>query len=170
MGRVTLRPDSSLLPGPWDDGGFIYEVIEDFTSETLLSAMTSAGGLLAALQGIHILLFGAPLFYGIFGRRSLCGRQIISKLTFTGSKMLNPFGLLGNFSASRKDMIARYGNIPGTGGPSNGLALFLSDYVVNTSLLREEDDQDGTATSVRSTEMETVGTSLSMRRAGESLD
>jgi len=33
----------------------------------MLGVLTGIGGLLAALQGLHTLLFGLPLFWGLFG-------------------------------------------------------------------------------------------------------
>lgn len=44
------------------------EVVEDYRSSTALDALGSIGGLLAILQGLHLLLFGRPLFWGIAGR------------------------------------------------------------------------------------------------------
>jgi hypothetical protein len=43
------------------------EVVEDYRSSTAFDALGSIGGLLAILQGLHLLLFGRPLFWGITG-------------------------------------------------------------------------------------------------------
>jgi hypothetical protein len=45
----------------------LYEVVEDYHPQTMLGVVTGIGGLLAALQGLHTLLFGLPLFWGLFG-------------------------------------------------------------------------------------------------------
>ncbi|KAG8711668.1 hypothetical protein FRC09_020480 [Ceratobasidium sp. 395] len=44
-------------------------LIEDYRSSTIFDAIGSIGGLLALLQGLHILLFGRPLFWGFAGQR-----------------------------------------------------------------------------------------------------
>ncbi|KAG8781518.1 hypothetical protein FRC12_021829 [Ceratobasidium sp. 428] len=58
------------------------EVVEDYRSSTAFDALGSIGGLFAILQGIHLLLFGRPLFWGI-----------------AGAKLISPFGLLGRCSS-----------------------------------------------------------------------
>ncbi|KAG8698189.1 hypothetical protein FRC08_006086 [Ceratobasidium sp. 394] len=45
---------------------------------TIFDAIGSVGGLLAILQGVHILLFGRPMFWGL-----------------TGAKLISPFGIFG---------------------------------------------------------------------------
>ncbi|KAG8716710.1 hypothetical protein FRC08_008952 [Ceratobasidium sp. 394] len=47
----------------------------------MFDLLGSIGGLLALLQGIHIFLFGRPLFWGMFG-----------------AKLLTPFGFVGQFA------------------------------------------------------------------------
>ncbi|KAG9120607.1 hypothetical protein FRC07_003840, partial [Ceratobasidium sp. 392] len=49
------------------------EVVEDYRSSTAFDALGSIGGLFAILQGVHLLLFGRPLFWGIAGRCSSQG-------------------------------------------------------------------------------------------------
>ncbi|KAG8793652.1 hypothetical protein FRC12_002136 [Ceratobasidium sp. 428] len=71
-----LRTDVNSLPQT-------CEVIEDYRAGTAFDAIGSIGGLLAILQGLHVLLFGRPIFWGIFG-----------------AKLLTPFGLLGGLSSA----------------------------------------------------------------------
>jgi hypothetical protein len=42
-------------------------IIQEYRQHTFLTALSSIGGLLAVLQGLHILCFGRPLFWGLFG-------------------------------------------------------------------------------------------------------
>ena len=44
-----------------------YRVITDYRQHTFIDALSSIGGLLAAFQGLHILVFGRPLWWGFFG-------------------------------------------------------------------------------------------------------
>jgi hypothetical protein len=46
-----------------------FRVIADVRQHTFVDALSSIGGLLATLQGLHILLFGQPLWWGFFGRK-----------------------------------------------------------------------------------------------------
>ncbi|KAG9124172.1 hypothetical protein FRC07_012583, partial [Ceratobasidium sp. 392] len=86
---ATLTP--SLMPSLAylnDPAGFLWTkryptslicaFIEDYRSSTIFDAIGSIGGLLAILQGMHIMLFGRPMFWGL-----------------TGAKLINPFGLFG---------------------------------------------------------------------------
>ena len=50
--------------------GIMCDFIEDYRSSTIFDALGSVGGLLAILQGVHILLFGRPIFWGITGASS----------------------------------------------------------------------------------------------------
>jgi hypothetical protein len=43
------------------------DVIQDFRQNTFLSALASLGGLLPVIQGLDVICFGKPLFWGIFG-------------------------------------------------------------------------------------------------------
>jgi len=72
MASATLTPERLALEYNLDtssgpSNGPLYEVIEDYRAQTLLGVLTGIGGLLAALQGLHTLLFGLPLFWGLFG-------------------------------------------------------------------------------------------------------
>jgi len=73
----------------YTDGGLI-RVIEDYRQHTFVNILPSIGGLLAVLQGLHVLCFGRPLFWGMFG-----------------AKFLDPFGIFGSGSKTHKQrMIA----------------------------------------------------------------
>lgn len=45
----------------------LCQAVEDYRLSSPLDILGSIGGLLALLQGIHIFLFGRPLFWGLFG-------------------------------------------------------------------------------------------------------
>jgi len=121
-----------------DWSGILYQVTEEYRLQSFLSMLTSIGGLLAALQGLHSFLFGMPLFWGFFG-----------------SKQLNPFGIfgIGVSDAARERMRELYGPLPPRADRSHTLpladrlALFLCDFLVETGPLadrEEEPDVDGT--------------------------
>ncbi|KDN35932.1 hypothetical protein RSAG8_11195, partial [Rhizoctonia solani AG-8 WAC10335] len=59
----------------------LREIIEEYRITSTFDIFASIGGLLALLQGIHILLFGRPLFWGMFG-----------------TKLITPFGLTGRLA------------------------------------------------------------------------
>ncbi|KAG8760889.1 hypothetical protein FRC12_009488 [Ceratobasidium sp. 428] len=64
-------------------------VIEDYRKSSMFDVLGSIGGLLALLQGVHVFLFGRPLFWGMF----------VTKWTARiGAKLLTPFGLVGQFA------------------------------------------------------------------------
>ncbi|QRV89632.1 hypothetical protein RhiJN_17650 [Ceratobasidium sp. AG-Ba] len=71
--RGVVETDSDIL-----SSGDTCTIIEDYRSSTTFDALGSIGGLLAILQGLHILLFGRPMFWGI-----------------AGAKLISPFGLFG---------------------------------------------------------------------------
>ncbi|KAF8601921.1 hypothetical protein BDV93DRAFT_524467 [Ceratobasidium sp. AG-I] len=60
----------------------LCQVVEDYRVNSAFDVLGSIGGLLALLQGIHILLFGRPLFWGLL----------------LGSKLITPFGLVGKLA------------------------------------------------------------------------
>jgi len=123
VAQVTLEWDRLDEQRP----GFsrLYPVIVDNRERTFLAAVSSIGGLLAALQGLHVLLFGRPLWWGIFG-----------------IQLIDPFGIFGTaFSRGAEErMVSRYGYIPhsptddSTGAHS--LGLFLSEFVMEVGPLR----------------------------------
>ena len=63
--RFTLgQPDSQRL----------RRVIIDRRQNTFVTALSAIGGLLATVQGIHLLLFGRPLWWGLFGACKILGK------------------------------------------------------------------------------------------------
>ncbi|KAG9099593.1 hypothetical protein FS749_000845 [Ceratobasidium sp. UAMH 11750] len=96
------------------------EVVEDYRSSTALDALGSVGGLFAILQGLHLLLFGRPLFWGI-----------------AGAKLISPFGLLGGLSSKsfRKRLQDHYRVPPSTSEPRDDdtirITSFLKDFVID---------------------------------------
>jgi hypothetical protein len=59
----------------------VYEIpiIQEYRQHTFLAALSSIGGLLAILQGFHLLLFGRPLWWGLFGMHLSLGRPLSFK-------------------------------------------------------------------------------------------
>jgi hypothetical protein len=101
----------------------ISRIVLEYRTHTFLSALTSIGGLLAVFQGIHLLCFGRPLFWGLFG-----------------SKLLDPFGIFGRLSNGLQEKIRK----KYISEPSNTLDLrsFLNDFVIEMGPLDPE-KQDG---------------------------
>lgn len=50
-----------------EGGDQLCQVAEDYRLTGPFDILASIGGLLAFLQGLHIFLFGRPLFWGMFG-------------------------------------------------------------------------------------------------------
>jgi hypothetical protein len=46
---------------------YVARVVVEYRQQTFLDALASLGGLLAVFQGVHLLCFGRPLFWGLFG-------------------------------------------------------------------------------------------------------
>ncbi|QRW11030.1 hypothetical protein RhiLY_10029 [Ceratobasidium sp. AG-Ba] len=63
-------------------GATYCQIIEDYRTSGAFDVLGSIGGLIALLQGVHMFLFGRPLFWGLFG-----------------AKLLTPFGFLGRFAS-----------------------------------------------------------------------
>ncbi|CAE6477637.1 unnamed protein product [Rhizoctonia solani] len=61
----------------------LCDTIEEYRITSSFDLLASIGGLLALLQGIHVFIFGRPLFWGMFG-----------------GKIISPFGLAGQFATS----------------------------------------------------------------------
>ncbi|CAE6492382.1 unnamed protein product [Rhizoctonia solani] len=88
--KETAR--SRFVPGqrgPTD----LCEITEEYRITSSFDMLASVGGLLALLQGIHTLLFGRPLFWGMFG-----------------AKLITPFGLAGQLTTKgfKKRLRERY--------------------------------------------------------------
>jgi len=127
-----------------------YPIIEEYRQHTFPDALSSIGGLLAILQGLHVLVFGRPLWWGLFGM-SFC--VSLSQISFikciciiTGSKAVNPFGLFGTVSPGiREKIIARYGYIPNPtidgDSATHKLGLFLSDFMLDVGPLSKDDEE-----------------------------
>ncbi|KAG8709841.1 hypothetical protein FRC09_000445 [Ceratobasidium sp. 395] len=107
--------------------------IEDYRLSTIFDAIGSIGGLLAILQGVHILLFGRPMFWGL-----------------TGAKLINPFGILGSCHSRgfRRRLRERY-HRQSTSGERTGDAIdtirinaFLRDFVVDFGPADVDDEGD----------------------------
>jgi len=129
IARITLQFASPEALGarPAGPNGEFIRVLEEYRQHFFLGALSSIGGLLAILQGLHVLCFGRPLLWGT-----------------SGAKFLNPFGIFGSGSKEfRKRIIARYGYSPDSGTFNvEGLSLFLSDFVLEVGPLREADDEE----------------------------
>jgi hypothetical protein len=65
IAQATLRSETNIF------GPLLYRIITDYRQHTFLDALGSIGGLLAAFQGLHILIFGRPLWWGFIGTQ-LC--------------------------------------------------------------------------------------------------
>ncbi|KAG8690249.1 hypothetical protein FRC09_012066 [Ceratobasidium sp. 395] len=106
--------------------------VEDYRSSTIFDALGSIGGLLAILQGVHILLFGRPMFWGL-----------------VGAKLISPFGLFrGCYSRGfRRRLRERYHRQPTserTDDPAEMIRIhaFLRDFVIDFGPA-DVDDREG---------------------------
>jgi len=116
IAQATLQFSSTQNP--------ISQVAQEYRTHTLLNALTSIGGLLAVFQSIHLLCFGRPLFWGLFG-----------------SKLLDPFGIFGRLSNTlqsnmRKRYISEHSN-------TLNLHLFLSEFVIEMDPLDSDAEVEG---------------------------
>ncbi|ELU45969.1 hypothetical protein AG1IA_00001 [Rhizoctonia solani AG-1 IA] len=125
---------------------YLCKVTEDYRVTSTFDVFASIGGLLALLQGVHILLFGRPLFWGIFG-----------------AKAITPFGIMGSLATKsfKKRLQERY-HIPRQGTRVNSeqfqggsqsrnragvdidMTQFLLDYVIDmgpASVPEHEEDK-----------------------------
>jgi hypothetical protein len=59
-------PRDLLKPGARGPSG-LCDVVAEYRVTSSFDMLASIGGLLALLQGIHMFLFGRPLFWGMFG-------------------------------------------------------------------------------------------------------
>jgi hypothetical protein len=70
VSQVVLQLDRNYKDSLGNRIPVKYRVITDSRQHTFVDALSSIGGLLATLQGLHILLFGQPLWWGFFGRKT----------------------------------------------------------------------------------------------------
>ncbi|KAG8739985.1 hypothetical protein FRC10_004864 [Ceratobasidium sp. 414] len=106
--------------------------IEDYRSSTIFDALGSVGGLLAILQGVHILLFGRPMFWGL-----------------TGAKLINPFGIFGRCHSRgfRRRLREQYHRQPARGQTCDAaeairINAFLRDFVIDFGPADVDDEED----------------------------
>jgi len=123
VAQATLQFERNITQSLFNQ----YPIIEEYRQHTFLDAISSIGGLLALIQGLHVLVFGRPLWWGLFG-----------------SKALNPFGVFGARSPGlREKMIAHYGYIPNPtiedDSGAHKLGLFLSDFMLDVGPLYKGD-------------------------------
>ncbi|CAE6527095.1 unnamed protein product [Rhizoctonia solani] len=93
------------------------DYLDDYRSGTILDVIGSVGGLLTVLQGMHILLFGRPLLWGL-----------------AGTKLITPFGILGMCSSRRfKDRLKEQYHRRSTEENPDKIHIvsFLRDFVVD---------------------------------------
>ncbi|CAE7137412.1 unnamed protein product [Rhizoctonia solani] len=123
--RVTLRPGfmyfgARAIPQNLDYPSTQLEecdYIDDYRSSTILDVIGSVGGLFAVLHGIHVLLFGRPLLWGI-----------------AGTKLITPFGILGMCSSRRfKERLKEQYHHRSTEGNVENIHIvsFLRDFVID---------------------------------------
>ncbi|CAE6446575.1 unnamed protein product [Rhizoctonia solani] len=106
-------------PENWNPKNFVPDVcdfIEDYRSSTIFDVIGSVGGLFALLQTAHMLLFGRPLFWGLFGAMTI-----------------TPFGLLGRFSSSgfKQRLSEEYHGRTDDGTGTIKIDKFLRDFVID---------------------------------------
>ncbi|CAE7127980.1 unnamed protein product [Rhizoctonia solani] len=88
-----LAASKNMIQSQTEGQAPLCEITEDYRTTSTFDILASIGGLLALMQGIHILLFGRPLFWGMFG-----------------SKLITPFGLVGRLATNgfKKRLQERY--------------------------------------------------------------
>ncbi|KAG8711666.1 hypothetical protein FRC09_020478 [Ceratobasidium sp. 395] len=106
--------------------------VEDYRTGTIFDAIGSIGGLLALLQGVHILLFGRPLFWG-----------------FAGAKLISSFGVFGRCHSRgfRRRLRERYHRQPTSGQAGDPLdtirmEAFLRDFVIDLGPADVDSEED----------------------------
>ncbi|KAG8746549.1 hypothetical protein FRC10_004683, partial [Ceratobasidium sp. 414] len=124
----NFRQDKSISTFMPDVCAFI----EDYRSSTIFDALGSVGGLLAILQGVHILLFGRPMFWGL-----------------TGAKLINPFGIFGRCHSRgfRRRLREQYHCQPTRRQTDNAaeairINAFLRDFVIDFGPADVDDEED----------------------------
>ncbi|CAE6338401.1 unnamed protein product [Rhizoctonia solani] len=124
--RITLRPGfmyfgARAAPQNLDYPSSQLDVcdyIDDYRSSTILDVIGSVGGLFAVLHGMHVLLFGRPLLWGL-----------------AGTKLITPFGILGACSSKRfkERLKEQYHHRSTTKGNLGTIDIigFLRDFVID---------------------------------------
>ncbi|KAG8692256.1 hypothetical protein FRC09_011357 [Ceratobasidium sp. 395] len=104
--------------------------IEDYRASTIFDAIGSIGGLLAILQGVHIMLFGRPMFWGL-----------------AGTKLISPFGLFGSCHSRgfRRRLRERYHRQSTKGQTDEAVEAirinaFLRDFVIDFGPANVDDE------------------------------
>ncbi|KAG9107113.1 hypothetical protein FRC07_008688, partial [Ceratobasidium sp. 392] len=117
----------------------ICAYIDDYRSSTIFDAIGSIGGLLAILQGVHILLFGRPMFWGLTALKQ-------------GAKLISPFGIFGRCHSRgfRRRLRERYHRQPTAGQPGDAaeairINAFLRDFVIDFGPADTVEEQDAGA-------------------------
>ncbi|CAE6410051.1 unnamed protein product [Rhizoctonia solani] len=118
--RVTLRPGfmyfgARAVPENLDHPSTRIDAcdyIDDYRSSTILDVIGSVGGLFTVLHGIHVLLFGRPLLWGL-----------------TGTKLITPFGIFG-ICSSRK-FKGRLREQYYSSADTIDIVRFLRDFVID---------------------------------------
>lgn len=130
-------------------------IVEDYRSSTAFDALGSIGGLFAIVQGLHILLFGRPLFWGLLGKyswRIVCIDPASERSFgyFVGAKLISPFGLLGGLSSRqfRRRLKKHYTfheqpmQSHGTARSTLRIDAFLRDFVIDFGPVDFEPEKD----------------------------
>ncbi|KAG8711669.1 hypothetical protein FRC09_020481 [Ceratobasidium sp. 395] len=129
-GFMASKLKSSSMPP-------VCAFIEDYRSSTIFDAIGSIGGLLAVLQGAHILLFGRPLFWGLTGKSPITLRYWGTDMK-VGAKLITPFGLFGGchsrgFQRRLRDRYHRQPTAGQAGDAAEAIRIhaFLRDFVID---------------------------------------
>ena len=80
VSQAVLQLDRNYKHGLKNHLPVQYRVITDSRQHTFVDALSSIGGLLATLQGLHILLFGQPLWWGFFGKKTPFNYVFLAKM------------------------------------------------------------------------------------------
>ncbi|CAE6479731.1 unnamed protein product [Rhizoctonia solani] len=123
--RVTFRPGFMYFGARAVPQNLAYpsallgacDYIDDYRFSTMLDVIGSVGGLFAVLHGMHVLLFGRPLLWGL-----------------AGTKLITPFGILGMCSSRRfKDRLKEQYHQRSAEGSSDTINIvkFLRDFVID---------------------------------------
>ncbi|KAH7338278.1 hypothetical protein B0J17DRAFT_418081 [Rhizoctonia solani] len=153
------------------------DYIDDYRSSTMFDVIGSVGGLFAVLHGMHVLLFGRPLLWGL-----------------AGTKLITPFGILGMCSSRRfKDRLKEQYHQRSAEGSHDTIQIvrFLRDFVIDfgpadfdperqlsrsssiyspSSVTKEVDPSDADCAQILLMHPETASTHLRQREKDAGLD